>query len=46
MSILLYAMFYMHPRNSEILAPVMRTFGSKRQEQFKQASPLTDQRPA
>jgi hypothetical protein len=35
----LYAMFYMHPRNSEILAPVIRVFGNKDQRHAR----MTDQ---
>ena len=34
-----YMLFYMHPRNSEILNPVMRAYGNKNREQSEKSCP-------
>jgi hypothetical protein len=36
---------YMHPRNSEILGPVMRVYGNKNREQPEKSRPTDAPRP-
>ena len=44
MNNLLYAMFYMHPRNSEILGSVIRAYGNKNREHPEKARPVNTPR--
>ena len=42
--LLLYAMFYMHPRNRKILGPMMRAYGNKDREQSEKSRPIENPR--
>ena len=37
-------LYFMHPRNSEILGPVMRAYGNKDREQTEKSRPIENSR--